>query len=691
MKRIFILCLTVSLAFCAQSQLIYLKAILEGSQEVPPTGSLATGIVIVKYNSTNRSLLLVGDYQNLAAAATDAHIHSPAPVGSNAGVLVTLSHSGGTTGTLAGSATLSASDETDLLAGNMYVNVHNSSFPSGEIRGQLTVTTSGQTEILTARIQGAQQVPPTNSAGTGFATALLDKTTGMVYLTGSYTGLTTAANAAHIHTGAPNTNGGVIINFSFSAATSGTIHVASPIGAGDQALMVNGNTYVNIHTGTFGGGEVRGQLMLESQLVFLKAIMEGSQQVPPVVSPGKGTIIVKYNTATKALELVGDYQGLTDPINASHIHSPAPPGSNAGVIINLANTGGTSGVLTGSATLTAPQESDLLNGLMYVNVHNATNPGGEIRGQLTATTPGHGFYFTGSMTGAQEVPPTGSAATGSVTVLADNVTNEVFLTGNFSGLTANASDAHIHEAVTGVDGSVIVTLSATAATSGTVTGNAIIPHSSIDAMINGQSYVNIHNASFPGGEIRAQLGNLILPVKLTYFNGYRYGNKVALVWESAEELNLREYEIEQVMENGSWMNKAVVVARGGNTATRYSFLDDPVINRSNFVLYRLKIKDADGKFSYSPVIRINFKESKAELSINANPVLNNQLKFVITGLPVNSKQAEASIIDFSGKVVARSKVSVLMNNTIDVSGLASGMYRLVVRTDENILQQSFVK
>ena len=84
------------------------------------------------------------------------------------------------------------------------------------------------------------------------------------------------------------------------------------------------------------------------------------------------------------------------PANASHIHSPAAPGSNASVLINLTNTAGTSGTLTVSATLTAGQEADLLAGLMYVNVHNTSFPGGEIRGQLTTTTDGQTEFLNGT-------------------------------------------------------------------------------------------------------------------------------------------------------------------------------------------------------------------------------------------------------------------------------------------------------
>ncbi|HEY6503804.1 MAG TPA: CHRD domain-containing protein [Chitinophagaceae bacterium] len=691
MKRTFIFCLVLLFSFAAHSQMIYLKAVLSGTQEVPPTGSTASGVVIVKYNTATRALQLLGDYQGLTTAASASHIHSPAPVGSNAPVLVNLNNTGGTTGTLTGVAILTPAQETDLLAGNMYVNVHNATFPAGEIRGQLTTTTSGQTEIFTARIQGAQQVPPNGSAATGSATALLDKTTGMVYVTGIFSGLSAAANAAHIHTGAVNANGPVIINFAFSAALSGTLHVESAISPADQALMLNGNTYINIHNASFGGGEIRGQLILESQLVFLKANLQGSQEVPPTGSIATGTAIVKYNTVTNLLELTGDYQGLAAAASASHIHSPAPVGVNAGVLVNLTNTGGTSGVLSGSATLTEPQEADLLGGLMYVNVHNGTFPGGEIRGQLTIATFGQAFYFTGLLSGAQEVPANASAATGTVTVLLDNLTNQVFVTGNFSGLVASATAAHIHQGAAGISGGVVVNLTATAATSGTVTGNGIVSDAFADLMIIGQAYVNIHNASFPSGEIRAQLGNLVLPVKLTYFNGYKQNNKVSLIWESAEELNLKQYEIEQQgNDRRSWISKAVVAARGGNTTTRYSYLDEPTLTSADYVLYRLKIEDLDGKFSYSPVIKINIKEAKAELSITANPVIDGLLRYTITGLPAH-KKADVSIIDHSGRVMLRSTTSSLINNEVNIANLAAGMYRLIVRIDDSILQQSFIK
>ena len=50
----------------------------------------------------------------------------------------------------------------------------------------------------------------------------------------------------------------------------------------------------------------------------------------------------------------------------------------------LATNPATGGSITGSVVLTTNQASELLSNLYYINVHTATNPAGEIRGQLVA-------------------------------------------------------------------------------------------------------------------------------------------------------------------------------------------------------------------------------------------------------------------------------------------------------------------
>jgi hypothetical protein len=60
---------------------------------------------------------------------------------------------------------------------------------------------------------------------------------------------------------------------------------------------------------------------------------------------------------------------------------------NAGILVTLTETGGTSGSITGSGTLSAANVTNMLNGLTYVNLHTSINGGGELRGQITQEIP----------------------------------------------------------------------------------------------------------------------------------------------------------------------------------------------------------------------------------------------------------------------------------------------------------------
>src|SRR6201995_5715617 len=111
-----------------------------------------------------------------------------------------------------------------------------------------------------------------------------------------------------------------------------------------------------------------------------KATLDGKSEVPATTSSGTGTADIDYDAATKKLTYKLTYSGLSGPATAAHFHGPAAAGANAKVAVPIANAG--TSPVEGSATLTDEQAKDLMDGKLYVNVHTAANPGGEIRGQV---------------------------------------------------------------------------------------------------------------------------------------------------------------------------------------------------------------------------------------------------------------------------------------------------------------------
>jgi len=110
------------------------------------------------------------------------------------------------------------------------------------------------------------------------------------------------------------------------------------------------------------------------------ADLKGSSEVPPTESNAKGKAEVTYDDSTKILRWSISYGGLTGSATAAHFHGPAGEGENAGVMITISPL---PSPMKGAAILTEDQSKALLSSNLYINVHTAKYPDGEIRGQLT--------------------------------------------------------------------------------------------------------------------------------------------------------------------------------------------------------------------------------------------------------------------------------------------------------------------
>ena len=123
---------------------------------------------------------------------------------------------------------------------------------------------------------------------------------------------------------------------------------------------------------------------------------------------------------------------------------------------------------------------------------------------LAAGCAADGGYRGTSVTlsGAEEVPPVATSATGNgtITIGADKSVSGSVKT---SGVAATA--AHIHEAPAGKNGPVIVPLAKTSDNVWSVPAGAKLTDAQYQSFKAGNLYVNVHSAAHKGGEIRGQL------------------------------------------------------------------------------------------------------------------------------------------------------------------------------------------
>ena len=163
MRKIVVLALLVAaIASVAQAKPKKLKADLEGFQEVPAISSTGGGHFQGTLNSTETQLTYTVTFDDLEAPVTQSHIHF-AQKGVNGAIVIFLCSNlgngpAGTQACPADGGTISGTISADnvlavtpqgieagalpevvraIRAGNAYVNVHSTSFPGGEIRGQI--------------------------------------------------------------------------------------------------------------------------------------------------------------------------------------------------------------------------------------------------------------------------------------------------------------------------------------------------------------------------------------------------------------------------------------------------------------------------------------------------------------------------------------------------------------------------
>ena len=116
---------------------------------------------------------------------------------------------------------------------------------------------AGPHKHVTVHLKGGNEVPPVKTRATGEgAFDVYDNRT----ITGEITTHGIDGKMAHIHMGAPGTNGPVIIPLTSGPHHTWVVPQGSTLNQSQYQAFLAGDLYVNVHSAAHPGGEIRAQL-----------------------------------------------------------------------------------------------------------------------------------------------------------------------------------------------------------------------------------------------------------------------------------------------------------------------------------------------------------------------------------------------------------------------------------------------
>lgn len=372
--------------------------------------------------------------------------------------------------------------------GNYYFNVHSDANSGGEVRGQIVpdgisierVEIQTAQEIPEVTTPAVSDAPNGDFGGVGYVvtrdgTTATEFVGAQVQVIGFDPSLPAAPSPIHIHRGFAGATGGIDIfladidpigtnvpaNTFFNTATADA-DINIPAANFDATAFDRGENYINVHSAANPSGEIRAQITpAKSQAV--RAVLQGSQEPQGVdatlnpeaagvayvtideASPTNPTVVVNATVTGFDADLspngtpspqgplhlhrgfagingsiaIGALQGIIEAASTNVADGPAAPGANTNIFLTP-----TPVLVNGFADSVAEDADNVLAGGLYINVHSAENPSGELRGQVITD---NNAAFRGDLDSLQTLPPQTNLATGIGFITVTDLANGLFL------------------------------------------------------------------------------------------------------------------------------------------------------------------------------------------------------------------------------------------------------------------------
>jgi GH18 family chitinase len=176
--------------------------------------------------------------------------------------------------------------------------------------------------------------------------------------------------------------------------------------------------------------------------------------------------------------------------------------------------------------------------------------------------------------------------------------------------------------------------------------------------------------------------NCPAPVELVSFNGYREGSNVRLRWNTASEVNNKNFVIERSADGNVFIPIGSVDALANASSgsfREYTFLDEAPLQATGF--YRLAQYDLDGTQTYTQIISVDY-ESSAIYAVSPNP-FENEISILVNKAGLGT--VHLTVVNVHGIAVEQGTLEEGENLVSIGSGLSSGIYFLHIQ-DANAIQ-----
>jgi hypothetical protein len=360
---------------------------MSGTEAVPAVNGPAYGLGSFRLTMHREKLEYRIICQNLSGSITNAKLYMGA-IGST-GVEIADITSSVSGNVIKGSIVPDDVLLYNLFLGKVYLNIATSANPGGEVRSQLRYYRGLSFDAFG---EGKQMIPPVPTTAHAVCVIRLSPALDTLFYDIVADDIQTQINYSHLHVG----NAGVpygALQVDFSPSIRGHrikgFKRGTGIGSTTIARLLVSNLALALHTSEYPDGEVRGQIVRFAHEGYTVR-MDAAQSAPGTGSAAVGTGFVSMDRDQEFVHYAWLANGLSGMATAAHFHEGGQ-GQTGGVVYDMTSMMSVSGnnvsangywKKSDSAPLTQNIVTLFETNKIYLNIHTASNPNGEIRGQV---------------------------------------------------------------------------------------------------------------------------------------------------------------------------------------------------------------------------------------------------------------------------------------------------------------------